>query len=74
MHDCFLGDEAKLRVMTRDFPEFDYGVLWVQVNGVVRGAALLFRQLESVSLRRATHLSDSALTSLAKSCGPHLKV
>ncbi|BDA48523.1 probable f-box/LRR-repeat protein 2 [Coccomyxa sp. Obi] len=43
------------------------------VNGVVRGAALLLRQLESVSLRRATHLSDSALACLAKSCGPHLK-
>ena len=41
---------------------------------MVRGAALLFRQLESVSLRRATHLSDSALTCLAQSCGPHLKV
>jgi hypothetical protein len=41
---------------------------------VVRGAALLFRQLEFVSLRRATHLTDGALTCLAISCGAHLKV
>ncbi|EIE27665.1 RNI-like protein [Coccomyxa subellipsoidea C-169] len=43
------------------------------VDGVVRGAALLFRQLEFVSLRRASHLSDSALGCLAMSCGAHLK-
>ncbi|KAK9917689.1 hypothetical protein WJX75_007196 [Coccomyxa subellipsoidea] len=43
------------------------------VDRVVRGAALLFRQLEFVSLRRATHLTDGALTCLAISCGAHLK-
>ncbi len=41
---------------------------------MVRGAALLFRQLEFVSLRRASHLSDGALGCLAMSCGAHLKV
>ena len=48
--------------------------LTLQVNGVVGGAALLFQQLEVVSLRRVAELRDDALASLAFSCGHHLQV
>jgi hypothetical protein len=46
----------------------------LQANEVVRGAALLFQRLESVSLRRVSNLRDDALVSLAFSCGAYLQV
>lgn len=46
----------------------------MQVNRVVCGAAVLFRCLESVSLRRAVRLQDGALLRLTRACGAHLKV
>ena len=46
----------------------------VQVNGVVRGASVLFQHLASVSLRRAVRLQDGALLRLAGACGAHLQV
>jgi hypothetical protein len=45
-----------------------------QVNGIVRGAAVLFARLEAVSLRRAASLQDASLLRLAAACGAHLKV
>ena len=45
-----------------------------QVNGVVRGAALMFQNLHTVVLRRVTHLRDDALAALAGANGQRLKV
>lgn len=49
-------------------------VIVLQVNNVVRGAALMFQNLHTVVLRRATHLRNEALAALAEANGPHLKV
>lgn len=46
----------------------------MQVNGVVQGAALIFQNLHTVVLRRATHLRDRALAALAHANGSSLKV
>lgn len=46
----------------------------LQVNGHVQGAALMFQNLHTVVLRRATHLNDRALAALAAANGPRLKV
>lgn len=50
------------------------GWLCLQVNDVVQGAAVMFQNLHTVVLRRATHLQDRALAALAASNGPRLKV
>lgn len=68
-----LGSANHERVCWKGMPDI-MGSCCVQVNRVVRGAALLFSQLEYVSLRRAVHLSNDALACLAMSCGAHLKV
>ena len=44
------------------------------MNGVVQGAAVMFQNLHTVVLRRATHLRDRALAALAAANGPRLKV
>ncbi|CAL5223987.1 g6599 [Coccomyxa viridis] len=43
------------------------------VNRVVQGAAVMFQNLHTVGLRRATHLQDRALAALAAANGPRLK-
>ena len=45
----------------------------MQVNSVVCGAAVLFRALRSISLRRCAALSDAALARLMRSSCPQLE-
>ena len=66
------GLAAGPQVATR--PVDPRGWLRLQVNGVVQGAALMFQNLHTVVLRRATHLQDRALAALAASNGPRLRV